>query len=96
MADDLCPARVAGHEYADRALGVPRARRPSRKTTEAQRTAAEAAGDPQQRAAGLAAFRQIRETLERRVDRSERRTEGLTSLVRAYAGHVAELTGLMR
>ncbi|MEV6806580.1 hypothetical protein [Streptomyces sp. NPDC051132] len=46
--------------------------------------------------ADLAAFKEIRETLERRVDRSERRIEGLTSLVRAYAGYVAELTGLMR
>jgi hypothetical protein len=37
----------------------------ARTTAEAQRTAAEAAAEPQQRAADLAAFRQIRETLER-------------------------------
>ncbi|MEU2062915.1 hypothetical protein [Streptomyces sp. NPDC013455] len=68
----------------------------ARTTAEAQRAAAEAAAEPAQRQQDLAAFKEIRETLERRVDRSERRIEGLTSLVRAYAGYVAELTGLMR
>ncbi|URN15048.1 MULTISPECIES: hypothetical protein [Streptomyces] len=54
------------------------------------------AAEPARRAADLAAFREIREGLEWRLDRSERRIESLTVLVRAFAGYVAELTGRMR
>lgn len=61
-------------------------------TAEAQQAAAE----PAQRAADLATFREIREGLDRRLERSERRIDSLTTLVRAYAWYVADLTGLMR
>lgn len=65
-------------------------------TAEAQRAATEAAAEPQQRAADLAAFREIREGLDRRIERQERRIDSLTSLVRAFSGYVSELTGQMR
>jgi hypothetical protein len=65
-------------------------------TAEAQRAAAEAAAEPAQRQADLAAFREIRDGLEQRIEWHERRIDSLTSLVRAYAYYVAELTGLMR
>jgi len=68
----------------------------ARTTAEAQRAAAEAAAEPQQRAADLAAFREIREGLERRIERQERRIDSLTSLVRAFSSYVSELTGQMR
>jgi DNA repair ATPase RecN len=74
-----------------------RAAKAAAKTTaEAQRAVAEAAAEPQQRQADLAAFREIREGLDRRLERSERRIDSLTTLVRAYAWYVADLTGLMR
>jgi uncharacterized membrane protein YqiK len=68
----------------------------ARTTAEAQRAAAEAAAEPAQRQADLATFREIRDGLERKIDRQERRIDSLTSLVRAYAQYVAELTGVMR
>lgn len=68
----------------------------ARTTAEAQRAAAEAAAEPQQRAADLATFKEIRDGLERRIERHERRIDSLTSLVRAYAWYVAELTGVMQ
>lgn len=68
----------------------------ARTTAEAQRASAEAAAEPAQRAADLAAFREIREGMERRVEAGERRVESLTSLVRAFAWYVGELTTQMR
>jgi ubiquinone biosynthesis protein UbiJ len=68
----------------------------ARTTAEAQRAAAEAAAEPAQRAADLAAFKEIRDGLERRIERHERRIDSLTSLVRAFSGYVSELTGQMR
>ncbi|MFF7534862.1 hypothetical protein ACIP6Q_39005 [Streptomyces bobili] len=68
----------------------------ARLTAEAQRAAAEAAAEPAQRAADLAAFREIREGLERRVERQDRRIDGLTSVVRAYGAYVSDLIALMR
>lgn len=65
-------------------------------TAEAQRAAAEAAAEPQQRQQDLAAFKEIREGLERRLERSERRIDSLTSLVRAFSWYVSELSGQMR
>ncbi|MCX4994247.1 hypothetical protein [Streptomyces longwoodensis] len=67
-----------------------------RTTAEAQRAAAEAAAEPQQRAADLAAFKEIRDGLERKLERHERRIDSLTSLVRAFSWYVSELTGQMR
>ncbi|MEV8046368.1 hypothetical protein AB0P02_21345 [Streptomyces griseoluteus] len=68
----------------------------ARMTAEAQEAAAEAAAEPQQRQQDLAAFKEIREGLERRLERSERRIDSLTSLVRAFSWYVSELTGQMR
>jgi hypothetical protein len=68
----------------------------ARTTAEAQRAAAEAAAEPAQRAADLATFREIRDGLERRLDRSERRIDSLMSLVRSFSMYVSELTGQMR
>jgi pyruvate/2-oxoglutarate dehydrogenase complex dihydrolipoamide acyltransferase (E2) component len=65
-------------------------------TAEAQRAAAEAAAEPQQRQQDLATFKEIREGMERRLERSERRIDSLTSLVRAFSWYVSELTGQMR
>jgi uncharacterized membrane protein YqiK len=68
----------------------------ARTTAEAQRAAAEAAAEPAQRQADLAAFKEIREVLDRRIERQERRIDSLTSLVRAFGLYVSELTGQMR
>lgn len=65
-------------------------------TAEAQRTSAIVAAEPAQRQADLAAFREIREGLERRVENGERRIDSLSSLVRAFAWYVGELTTQMR
>ena len=68
----------------------------ARTTAEAQRAAALAAAEPSQRAADLASFREMRDSLERRVERAEARVGSLTSLVRAFSWYVSELTGCMR
>ena len=68
----------------------------ARTTAEAQRAAAQAAAEPAQRQADLAAFKEIREGLDRRIERQERRIDSLTSLVRAFSWYVSELTGQMR
>lgn len=72
------------------------ARAAARTTAEAQRAAAQVAAEPAQRQADLAAFKEIREGLDRRIERQERRIDSLTSLVRAFSWYVAELTGQMR
>ncbi|MEV7793431.1 hypothetical protein AB0O68_15770 [Streptomyces sp. NPDC087512] len=68
----------------------------ARLTSEAQRTTAAVQAEPAQRQADLAAFREIREGLDRRIERQERRIDSLTSLVRAFSTYVSELTGQMR
>lgn len=65
-------------------------------TAEAQRATALANAEPAQRQADLATFREIRDGLERRLERHESRIESLTSLVRAFSWYVSELTGQMR
>lgn len=65
-------------------------------TAEAQRATALANAEPAQRQADLATFREIREGLERKLDRHETRIDSLTSLVRAFSWYVSELTGQMR
>jgi hypothetical protein len=72
------------------------ARAAARTTAEAQRAAAQVAAEPAQRQADLAAFKEIREGLDRRIERQERRIDSLTSLVRAFSWYVSELTGQMR
>ena len=71
-------------------------RQAARTTSEAQRMTALTNAEPAQRQADLAAFREIREGLERRIDRQERRIDSLTSLVRSFNHYVSELTGQMR
>lgn len=68
----------------------------ARTTAEAQRATAEAAAEPHQRAADLAAFKEIRDGLDRRIEQQERRIDSLSSLVRAFSWYVSELTGQMR
>ena len=65
-------------------------------TAEAQHATAVASAEPAQRQADLATFREIREGLERKLDRHETRMDSLTSLVRAVSWYVSELTGQMR
>jgi len=65
-------------------------------TAEAQQATAVANAEPAQRQADLATFREIRDGLERRLERHESRIESLTSLVRAFSWYVSELTGQMR
>lgn len=65
-------------------------------TAEAQRTAANVAAEPAQRQQDLAAFKEIREGLDRRIEQQERRIDSLSSLVRAFSWYVSELTGQMR
>jgi hypothetical protein len=65
-------------------------------TAEAQRTAANVAAEPAQRAQDLAAFKEIREGLDRRIEQQDRRIDSLTSLVRAFSWYVSELTSQMR
>lgn len=68
----------------------------ARTTAEAQRAVAEAAAEPAQRQADLATFKEIRDGLDRRIERQERRIDSLTSLVRAFSWYVSELSGQMR
>lgn len=65
-------------------------------TAEAQRATALANAEPAQRQADLATFREIREGLERKLERHETRIDSLTSLIRAFSWYVSELTGQMR
>lgn len=68
----------------------------ARMTAEAQQATAIASAEPAQRQADLATFREIRDGLERKLDRHETRIDSLTSLVRAFSWYVSELTGQMR
>lgn len=68
----------------------------ARLTTEAQRTTAAVAAEPQQRQQDLAAFREIREGLERRIGEQDRKIESVSALVRAYSWTVTQLIGRMR
>lgn len=68
----------------------------ARMTTEAQRATALASAEPAQRQADLATFREIREGLERRLERQETRIDSLSTLVRAFSWYVSELSGQMR
>lgn len=68
----------------------------ARTTAEAQRATAQAQAEPQQRAADLAAFKEIRTGLERRIEQQEQRIDSFASLVRAFSWYVSELTSQMR
>ncbi|MET7452547.1 hypothetical protein ACWEPZ_37760 [Streptomyces sp. NPDC004288] len=60
------------------------------------RAAASIQAEPSQRAADLAAFREIRDDMQRDVDELKAEQRSLRSLVRAFAWYVGELTGQMR
>lgn len=68
----------------------------ARTTAEAQRAAAEAAAEPAQRQADLAAFREIRERLDRRVEEQDQRIDTLSALVRAYSWTINQFIRRMR
>ncbi|MFE7073817.1 hypothetical protein ACFU96_27390 [Streptomyces sp. NPDC057620] len=65
-------------------------------TAEATRAAATAQAEPNQRAADLAAFREIREDMQKDIDELKLDHLSMRRLVRAFAGYVAELTSQMR
>jgi hypothetical protein len=65
-------------------------------TYRGSRTAAAIQAEPNQRAADLAAFKEIRDDMQREIDELRGETRSLRSLVRAFAGYVAELTTQMR
>ncbi|WP_329291850.1 hypothetical protein [Streptomyces pseudovenezuelae] len=75
----------------------------ARTTAEAQRTAASVAAEPAQRAQDLAAFREIREGLDRRIGQQDQkiqeqteRIDTMSALLRAYSWTVEKLIGRMR
>lgn len=68
----------------------------ARTTAEAQRAAAEAAAEPAQRQADLAAFREIRERLDRRVEEQDQRIDTLSALVSAYSWTINQFIRRMR
>ncbi|MFC5144306.1 hypothetical protein [Streptomyces aureoversilis] len=65
-------------------------------TAEATRAAAQATAEPAQRQADLAAFKEIRDELQKEVVELRTETGRLRAVVRAFAGYVAELSGLIR
>lgn len=91
-------ALVAAAMFAGRAT-----RAAARLTAEAQRAAAESAAEPAQRTADLAAFREIREDLDRRIERQDvkieeqtQRIDTMSALLRAYSWTVNQLISRMR
>lgn len=79
--------------------GLFAARATSRATTataEATRAAALAQAEPSQRAADLAAFREIRDDMQGEINTTRDEVRSLRSLVRAFATYVHQLTGQMR
>lgn len=68
----------------------------ARMTSEAQRATAVASAEPAQRQADLATFREIRDGLERKLERQETRIDSLSTLVRAFSWYVSEMTTQMR
>ncbi|MEU8536191.1 hypothetical protein [Streptomyces parvulus] len=60
------------------------------------RTAAAIQAEPNQRAADLAAFREIRDDMQKDIDELKVEQLSMRRLVRAFAGYVSELTSQMR
>lgn len=91
-------AMVAAAVFTSRAT-----RAAARLTAEAQRTTAAVSVEPAQRQADLAAFREIREQLDRRIGQQDQKIEEQTqridtmsALLRAYSWTVEKLIGRMR
>ncbi|MFL1904748.1 hypothetical protein ACJWDR_37445 [Streptomyces tauricus] len=68
----------------------------ARTTAEAQRAAAATAAEPAQRQADLTAFREIRDEMKDKIERQNRRIDGLSGLVLAYSWTVDRLIHRMR
>ena len=60
------------------------------------RAAAAIQSEPNQRAADLAAFKEIRDDMQAEINELRTEQRSLRSLVRAFAGYVGELTSQMR
>lgn len=60
------------------------------------RTAAAIQSEPNQRAADLAAFREIRDDMQKDIDELKAEQLSMRRLVRAFAGYVSALTSQMR
>ena len=60
------------------------------------RAAAAIQAEPSQRAADLAAFREIRDDMQKDLDDLKAEQRSLRALVRSLAGYVGELTALIR
>lgn len=65
-------------------------------TYRGSRTAASIQAEPNQRAADLAAFKEIRDDMQKELDETKAELRSLRSLVRSFAGYVGELTSQMR
>ncbi|WP_328721720.1 hypothetical protein OHT52_21010 [Streptomyces sp. NBC_00247] len=65
-------------------------------TYRGSRTAAAIQAEPNQRAADLAAFKEIKEDMQVDINELREETRSLRSLVRSMSGYVAELTAQMR
>lgn len=65
-------------------------------TYRGSRVAAAIQAEPSQRAADLAAFREIRDDMQKDIDDLKTEAKSLRSLVRAFAGYVGEMTSQMR
>lgn len=70
--------------------------RASAATAEATRAAATATAEPSQRAADLAAFKEIRDDMQAEINETKTEVRSLRSLVRSFAGYVHDLTTQMR
>jgi hypothetical protein len=84
-------ALVAAAVFAGRAT-----RAAARMTSEAQRATALAQAEPAQRQADLQSFKEIRDELKGKIERQDRRIDGLSSLVIAYSWTVDRLIFRMR
>lgn len=68
----------------------------ARTTAEAQRASAQAAAEPAQRQADLQSFKEIRDEMKGKIERQDRRIDGLSGLVLAYSWTVDRLIHRMR
>ncbi|MGQ5576085.1 hypothetical protein [Streptomyces sp. ECR3.8] len=97
VAAGIIGSLVAAAAMVGAAVFTSRATRAAaRLTSEAQRTTAAVQAEPLQRQADLAAFREIRETLDRRIEQQDQKIDTLSALVRAYSWTVNRLIKRMR
>ncbi|MCX4601224.1 hypothetical protein OG402_12065 [Streptomyces anulatus] len=65
-------------------------------TYRGSRTAAAIQAEPSQRAADLAAFKTIKDDMQKELDETKAELRSLRSLVRSFRGYVTDLTTQMR